>query len=307
MKTSWTPVRHLGPFVLLLTMGALWGLQFAMLRQAAQGGYSDLAVLMVALVLLSIIFLVIAVVKRERFRPHSKLLVFFIVTAFLGYVAPLAAALYAASEVPAGVLVLIACMTPLVSVSIALLFRTERVSVARMAAVALGVLSVTLILWPELELPNRGKALWMLVALVVPITYGIESIYIARFWPKGLSALHAVTGETVVAALLVAPVFLLSGHSWPKTLSWNDAEVAILIFVAAGVIESLLYFVLIQKTGGVFVNFGTFVSLFAGLLWGILLFGEVHRDLTWVAVAILVVALALTSRDPPLPVRIHDR
>lgn len=299
-------VKPLGPMALLLVMGGLWGLQFAMLRQAAQGGYSDLTVLMITLVLLSAIFLLIALVKRDRLYPSWALVVFLVVTAFLGYVAPLAAALYAAAEVSAGVLALIACLTPLVTVSIALLLRSERVSGARLVAVGLGLLSVTLILWPELELPDRGKSFWMLIALIVPVSYGIESIYIAHFWPRGLSALHAVTGETVVAALLVAPVFLLSGERLPARLAWDGAETAIAVFVAAGVVESLIYFLLIKRTGGVFVNFGTFVSLFAGLFWGILLFSEAHRDLTWLAVALLAAALVLAGRDPPAPVEPSD-
>ena len=37
----------------------------------------------------SIIFLLVAVLKRERFRPSMVLFVFFVVTAFLGYVAAL--------------------------------------------------------------------------------------------------------------------------------------------------------------------------------------------------------------------------
>jgi len=292
----------MGPLALLLVMGSLWGLQFAMLRQAAQAGYSDLTVLTITLLLLSLIFLLIAAAKRDPFQPSWGLLVFLVVTALLGYVAPLAAALYAASRLSAGVLSLIACMTPLVTVLLALLTRSETVTAARISAVGLGVLSVTLLLWSQIDLPHRGKLPWMTVALVVPLSYGIESIYIARFWPKGLSALHAVTGETVVAALLVAPIYLLSGQALPDRLSWGDAEIAIAVFVAAGVVESLLYFVLIQKTGGVFVNFGTFVSLFAGLMWGILLFSERHPDLTWVAVALLAAALLLASKDPPPPV-----
>ena len=307
MKKVRAQFRRVGATALLLVMGILWGLQFAMLKQAAQGGYSDLTVMMIALILLSIIFLLIAIIKRERFRPSMTLFVFFVVTAFFGYVAPLAAALYAASELSAGVLVLFASMTPLITISIVLLLRTETVSAGRIVAVGLGILSVTLILWPEFELPNRGKALWMLVALVIPVSFGTESVYTARFWPAGLSALHAVTGATVAAAFLVAPVFILSGNSFPEALSWNDAEVAILVFVGAGVIESLLYFVLIQKTGGVFVSFGNFVSLFAGLIWGILLFSEVHTNFTWFAVGILIAALVLASKDPLLPVKIHDR
>ena len=70
-----------------------------------------------------------------------------------------------------------------------------------------------------------------------------------------------------------------------------------LVFVAAGIIETLLYFLLIKYAGGVFVSFGTFISLFAGIAWGIALFAEVHPASTWVAVIALFASLALVCTD----------
>ena len=288
---------------LLLVMGLMWGLQFAMLKLAAQGGHSDLTVLMVALILLSVIFSLIVLLRKERFWPGWHVLVFFTVIGLIGYVIPLLAALYAASQLSAGVLVLIASMSPVVAIGTALILRTESVSPSRIAAVGVGILSVALVLLPQFDLPNSGKALWMLVALLVPFAYGVESVYIARFWPRGLTALQAVTGETIVAALLVAQIFLLSGERLPTTLEGGAGEVAILVFVAAGVIESLIYFYLIRRTGGVFVSFGTFISLFAGIGWGIILFDETHNSLTWFAVVMLVAALVLAGKEPPAPDR----
>jgi drug/metabolite transporter (DMT)-like permease len=277
-------------------MGALWGLQFAMLKLAAAGGYPDHVVLMVALLLLSLIFTGISLAVGQPPRLSVSLMPFFVVTSLLGYVFPLLAVLFAASELSAGLLTLIACMAPVVAISLALFLRTEHVSPPRIAAVLLGVVSVAMILIPETELPNWGKSVWILAALIVPLAYGIESVYVAARWPKGLSALQAVTGETLVAALIVAPIVMIGSGPWPSAFSWTNAEVAILVFVGAGVAESLIYFSLIQKTGGVFVNFGTFVSLFAGIAWGIVLFGEVHSAMTWAAVAVLAAALFIASR-----------
>ena len=283
--------------LLLLVMGMMWGLQFAMLKLAARSGTADITVLTITLILLSVIFVCVTGLRGEWFRLNAKILVFLVVTGVLGYVLPLLAALYAASELSAGVLTLFACMTPVVAMSVALILRTERVSLTRMAAVALGFVSVSMVLLPELDLPGQGKAVWMLAALIVPLTYGIESVYISVKWPPGLSALQVVTGEAVVAATLVVPIFLLSGEPLPDLALWTGPVGAILIFVAAGVIESLIYFYLIRETGGVFVNFGTFISLFAGIVWGIVLFSETHSTLTWIAAAALAVSLFLARKE----------
>lgn len=286
---------------LLIAMGTMWGLQFAMLKIASQSGYSDLSVLMFALTLLSVIFTSILFLRRETFRITADRLKFLLVTSLLGYVVPLSAALYAAPHIPAGILTLIASSAPIVTVTVALLLKTEYVSKGRVIAVALGLVSIILVLFPELEAPGQGRSHWMVVALIVPIAYGIESIYIFAHWPKGMSALQAVTGETVVATALVAPIFAFFGNDLQSRVSWTQAELAILIFALTGVVESLIYFYLIRMTGGVFVSFGTFVSLFAGIAWGIFLFSEEHTLIVWLAVATLVMALFLVSLDRTSP------
>lgn len=282
---------------LLILMGMMWGLQFAMLKLTSSGGYSEIAVVMIALVLLSVAFLAISHVRGEHIRSLRGIVPFLLVTSVLGYVIPLIAALTAAAEISTGLLSLTGSTAPVAAITIALLLRTERVSPRRIAAVALGILSVAVILVPQVDAPGFGMAPWILLALVVPVSYGIESIYIARHWPEGMTAMQAVTGETIAATLLVAPLFAFSGGALPLSSGWTLAETAILVFVAAGVVESLIYFYLIKHTGGVFVNFGTFVSLFAGIGWGIVLFGESHSALVWGAVLLLVGALYLVSRD----------
>ena len=74
---------------------------------------------------------------------------------------------------------LIAALAPVVTVVVALALRTERVFGHRIVAIVLGILATVLLLWPELELPDRGAMQWMLLMGVVPLCYGIEAIYVA--------------------------------------------------------------------------------------------------------------------------------
>lgn len=285
--------------LLLVIMGAMWGLQFAMLKLAAEGGYGEINILMLALVLLSVVFSLIMYVRKQSFAINRERIVFLLITAVLGYVIPLGAALYAAPHMPAGILTLIGCLAPVVSISIALALRTEFVSIQRVLALVCGLIAIGLVLWPQLELPGRGAAPWMLLALLVPACYGVESIYAAVNWPKGWTSLQAVTGETLMATILVLPIFIAVGDPVAMASTWSTPEWAIVVFVVAGVIESLIYFYLIQTTGGVFVSFGTFISLFAGIGWGIVLFSESHGMLVWGAVGTLCAALALACFDRP--------
>ena len=285
---------------LLLVMGILWGLQFAMLKIAAEAGYSELVILMVALVLLSLAFSGLLIVRREGFTLDAARVRFLAVTAVLGYLVPLLAALHVAAHIPAGILTLIASLSPVVTVAVALALRTERVSRHRVFAVALGTAAALLVLWPDAALPGGGLY-WLAVALLVPVCYGVESIYIAAKWPPGMTSLQAVAGESWFAALMVLPVFVLWAEPVVMPASWGVPELAIVMFVAAGVVESLIYFYLVRTTGGVFVSFGTFVSLFAGIGWGMVLFAESHGVAVWAAVIATCAAVGLLIMDRPEP------
>ncbi len=278
---------------LLVIMGAMWGLQFAMLKLAASGGYSEINILILALAMLSVLFCIIMVARQQSFAMNRERLRFLLITAVLGYVVPLGMTLHVSAHIPAGILAMIGCLAPVVSVIVALALRTEAVSGQRRLALVFGLIAIVLVLWPELSLPSGGAAWWMVLMLAVPLCYGVESIYAAARWPAGWSPLQAVTGETIMALFLVAPFFALYGQPVTAVPVWTAAEWAIVVFVGAGIIESLIYFYLIRTTGGVFVSFGTFVSLFAGIGWGMALFGESHSAIIWAAVAILCVALAL--------------
>lgn len=289
-------MRQLVYVFAVIVQGTAWGAQFAMLKLAAEGGYGELTVLVIAMFLVSASYFVVLLVRRSPFRLTAKSIEFFAITGLLGYALPLAAVLYAAPHLPAGVITLIVCFTPMVSIVVALLARTERVSRTRLVAVALGMAAAVMVLAPQLSLPGMGVLEWMLLVGFVPLCYGIESIYVDRRWPEGFDIWQVGFGEAAAALILVAPLLVVAGEPWPG-LAWTTAEIGIVLFSLIGLVEILLYFWLINRTGGVLVNFSVFAALFAGIAWGMIIFGERHDMLVWGAAAVLLAAMALLSRE----------
>lgn len=285
------------PLALLVAMGSLWGLQFAMLKLAVTGGYSEITVAAAALLILAVIFAAIAAAAGLRFRLDRRALLFLIVAGLLGYLVPLLITLFVASGLSAGMLAMIGSLTPLFAAVAALALRTEPVSGSRLVAIGLGLLSVLIMTYSGMSAQTAGSVGLIVLALAVPCAYGIESVYISTRWPMGLTPLHLVTGETIIAAVIILPIWIVFGGNLPERIGWSAAEIAILVFVAAGVLESLTYFYLIRITGGVFVNFATFVALFSGIAWGALLFGERQPAVVWIAALVLASALVIANRS----------
>ena len=72
MKSASPSFGQWSGLLLLLIMGTLWGLQFAMLKLATERGLSEIGTLMIALVLLSGVFLVVMVLRKEVMKPTAK-------------------------------------------------------------------------------------------------------------------------------------------------------------------------------------------------------------------------------------------
>ena len=134
-------MRRWWPLIVLLLMGMIWGLQFAMLKLAVERGRSELNVLLMALVLLSVIYAILVGLKGRRFRPTREHLVFFVIIAILGYILPMGATLYAAPYMPAGIITLLASLSPIATFAVAIGLRTEPVSRIRIWAMLLGCVS----------------------------------------------------------------------------------------------------------------------------------------------------------------------
>ncbi|MDE0094855.1 MAG: DMT family transporter [Gammaproteobacteria bacterium] len=290
----------------LVVMGVLWGLQFSMLKFAALSEAGIIDILMLMLVFLSLVYSAYVLYVGDSLRFPASWIPFLLITALLGYVLPLGITLLVAPYIAVGTISLIACLAPIVTVALALAFRTEQVSASRVFAIVLGLVSTLLILLPELQLPGLGALGWMVVALGIALVYGIEPVYVHARWPAAMTSPQLIAGEAIAAAVLLLPFFLLKGNPLGLLSLGRDALWPLAVYVLAGIVETLLYFHLIRTTGGVFVSFGTFVSLFAGIAWGMLLFSEKHAMHVWLAVVFLIGALFLCSRSQTREARAGD-
>ncbi len=285
------------PILMLLVMGTTWGLQFVMLKLAIAGGYSEIAVLVMALFLISLGYGAELWRRKAFFTITAERVRFFVLTAAMGYLLPIGSTLLVAPALPAGLIVLIASLAPLFTFWISHAWKTEPISRTRALAGILGLVAVLFVLLPEARLPEGGISGWLVLALVIPVCYGVESVYISRRWPSGMNVLQVSFAEALMALLMVMPVFLLSGD-FPGASEWVSAPgLAVLIFVLCSFLEIVLYFRLILMTGGVLVTFASFISLFAGIGWAILIFSETYSGKIWYAVAILAFSLLLVGLD----------
>ena len=285
------------PTVLVLALGTLWGAHFSIVKSAAESGLPIGGIIAATAFGAAMLLLGICLI-RQRLPPVSRPhLWFYFICALLSYGLPFLLELIVAQFLAASLLAIIVMMDPVFTTAIATLARKESATLKRMLGLGFGALASLMILLPGTVLPAPELLGWTLLAFAVPMSYAVYHNYVAAAWPAKLDSWQAGTGEAVVSSVIFLPAAL-----WYEDLSalrshWSAGHWAIVLMVLSGVLEAYLYFEIVRRAGAVFVSQAGFVTVVTGILWGMIVFGELPNSWFWLSTICLIYSLYLTRID----------
>jgi drug/metabolite transporter (DMT)-like permease len=282
------------PVILVFILGSLWGLHFSLIKICSESDLPPPLITVVTTLGVSLVYVVISI-GRGRYPVIARApLRFYALCALLGYVLPIFIELFVARHMDAGLLTLIVSTTPVFTLLIALGAKTERVSPRRIGGVAVGAVAAAMILLPHAFTAGSAVLSGVLLAFVVPVSFGIFHNYAAKAWPKGLDTWQVSSGQMGMALAMMLPLYLLfSDPLLPDLGNWRQVHWAIAAMILFAVAEVYLYFTIIRMAGAVVVSLSNFVTIAAGVIWGMLIFSEQPGWWNWVCVAILMLSLGL--------------
>jgi drug/metabolite transporter (DMT)-like permease len=295
MQTPTQPRRRLLPMALLILLGLSWGLHFPLLKAATHSGlpYSSITMAITCGISLALFAICLARGRLPVFR--RRYIPFYLVCATLGYLVPYFLALFAAARVDAAILTLIGSTSPVITLCIAAGAGVERVTAQRVLGIALGLISVALLVLPEARLAGAPVVLGMAVAFCVPLNYSTYHVYVSKRWPPGFDSFQVAGGEALTALGLMLPVFFLTDGASVFHHGWTAGHWAIVAMIGVTTLNCYLYFEIVRLAGPVFVSQANFIAIVAGVLWAIALLGERPSQWIWVSLALLVGSLALLA------------
>ena len=173
--------------------------------------------------------------------------------------------------------------------------KLEQPKLKRFAGLAIGLIGIGLILFFSRSVVVDGNWLWFLVALIIPITYGAEDIYIATSKPARFDniALYGVTAAT--SAMLLLPLAIAFDDFIPLRMLWGQTAYIVVLMSAVVCLAMVLNMTLITSTGPVFASQVGYATTAAGIGWSVALLGEYIPPLTWVALGLVVVGLIMVE------------
>ena len=286
---------NLLPLAWLLLLGSVWGSTIIITKHIVSSDYQPLGLIFWQLAFGALLLSIIARFRSTSLPMSWAHVRFYTVVALVGTVIPNTFTYMVAAYIPAGLLAIGIATVPMFSLLIALAIKSERFNSVRMLGILLGALAIALVLGPDADFSSQGLGLYMLVALIAPFFYAIEGNYLALKTPPNMHPLNILYGASVVGLVICTPLTFLTGSWVDLSQAWTSVEWGILANSVLHVIAYVGYIWIVGLSGAVFASQVAYIVTLSGVLLGILILGESHSSLIWIALGCMILGLILVQ------------
>jgi len=278
----------------------VYGAIFPVNRVAAEAGWPPLAFAFFQTFAGGVAIALWLALRRQPLAPSWRHVVAYLTIGAFAMALPSALLMQAAGHVPATLLTLVLSLSPVLTLLFAILTRLERFRVRALVAVALGFYGVVLIASPWSHAMTHSATNWFLLALLVPTMFAFANVAASLLRPPDTTSLTMASGILIGGGVVVLPLALATEPSLLPSVPTEAALMTVVLATAINAFTITLFFVVVRRAGPTFFSLFNYVALPAGVLWSILAFGELPPPVFWLALAIMLaaVATALGGRRP---------
>ncbi len=292
-------MKQFGVWAILLILGIVWGATMPLTKIAVSTGHQPFGLIFWQLIFGVAILAPVAFARRMI--TGSKItsvlsfqtLIYFLMISLLGTLVPNSFSYVSAVHLQAGVMSIIIASEPMFALIIALALGLEKPLAIRIIGVLSGAVAVVLLIGPETSLPDPEKAIYVVVALLAPISYAIEGNYIVLRAPKHIDPVITLLGASLLGVIIVGPLVIFTGTWVDLTVEWQAPEWALLVSSMLHVIAYAGYIWLLGISGVVFASQIAYVVTIAGVFISAIALNESYSSWVWAALALMVFGLAL--------------
>ena len=274
--------------LLLFVLSALWALHFSLVK-LVDADKNPLSILVPLLVVLTILFYFVLNFNNQLFKFTFRKSIFFTIAGIFAYVVPLYVEFLVAPKMDSGILVLIVSSVPVFTLIIVWIFRLLDVNVRLILGTFFGLVGISIIILGD---TNKSVNFWALLALIVPLSYSFDAIFMEKYWPNELNTFQVAFGECFASLVLLIIFNFLFDTNFSEYIYWISLpSFWLLTFVTF--IEISLFFYILKIRGAVFINLGSYLVMPAGFLWGFIIFGETFTLVKLVCTLLIISSIFL--------------
>ena len=287
--------RKIIAWVAMLIIGVFWGATIPLTKIAVSTGYQPLGLIVWQLIIGIVILGPFLLAKGWRPRLTREKLVFYGLLSIFGTLLPNGFSYVASAQLPAGVMAIAIATVPMFTLAMALGLRLEQFSSKRVLGVMIGFVAMVMIAAPQSSLPDPSKAIFVLVALIAPFCYGIETNLIAAKTPEKTDPVSTLFMASVLGLVIVTPLAWSTGQWVDIKQGW---DIPIYALIAASIIHSITYVGYIWLVGFGGPVFGVQVAYpvtLSGVVLSIIFLNEGYSVWIWAALALVMIGLMLVQ------------
>jgi len=214
--------------------------------------------------------------------------------AILGTLFPAAIQFTAIANLPAGIMAIVIALVPIFIMPIALLTGKESFAWIRVAGVLIGLFAILMLIGPPDSLPDQSKAIFVLLAILAPLSYAFEDNFIAYFGLGQMSANQVLCGSSLFGLICLTPYMVYHGTYFsPFTSGTNMNDAAMIISAVMHCLAYGTFIWMIGVAGPVFTGFVAYLVTLFGFVWSILILGEVYSNWIYGALVLMFVGMGL--------------
>ena len=202
---------------------------------------------------------------------------------------------------------LVLSLVPMFAFPIALGLGNERFAPLRFLGLVLGLAGVVLIVGPEASLPDRAMVAFVPLALVAPFFYGLEGNIVARWGVAGLGPVEVLFGASLVGTALALPLAIVSGQFIDPRAPYGAPDLALVMSSVIHVTVYTAYVWMVGRAGPVFAVQVSYLVTGFGVLWAMILLGEMYSSWVWSAMGVMLLGMFLVQPTKPDALALADR
>ena len=223
-----------------------------------------------------------------------------ILLACFGVIIPNFILYLSAANLSAGTISILLALIPFCAYIIALILRIERIDLMRLFGVILGFIAISFLVFPGHTSNKTYLNFWIMIGLLVPILIGSVNISLASERFKKLKPLHIAFGMNLLSTILLGLMLPSNVNFW---FSIHSSKLFFLIFLLSfiGSIGFIIFIKLVKNHGPVFASQVNYLITLFGIMWGYIIFSEVHSMRFWVSLFLIIGGLFLVR-----PIKVNE-
>ena len=211
------------------------------------------------------------------------------------YIIPLSVEFVVAPKIEAGILTLIISVVPVFTLIIIWSFRLLNVTTKLVIGTLSGLVGLVILLYGN-NFNNASANVWAFYALIIPLSYAFDAIFMEKFWPRNLDTTQVAFGESAASLIFVIILSVFFGNKFYDHYQWFTIS-SFWILAIITFIEVWLFFYILNRVGAVFVNLSSYLVMPAGFLWGYLIFGETFTFIKLISTFLIFISIFMIGNQ----------